>query len=149
MRIILFLALLINLLCLSTSLEEKNSTIKTNSSALMSTATRIELIQRRFNLIKKKLEKQQAKKSIRQFAFKNTQNKTQTTSEYDPILKKPTSSPVTRKTKLLSLTNKILNRDLNDEVKPQQRHSTGFSFSKKSDNRNVGHQVWDYFLVVI
>ena len=115
-------------------------------SGLSSTTTRdISPAQRRFNAIKKKLEKQQAKKSItNHFSFKSLdRDNMNTTSEYDPILKKPTSSPFTRKNKILSLSNKIMNRNLNDlKVSPKVTlGSSGFSFGSKSSDQNVGHQV--------
>lgn len=76
-------------------------------------STNIEQVQRRFNLLKKKLERQQAKKAFahRQFTFRN---KTLTTPEYDPILKKPTQSPITRGHRLIGSNSKLFSRNLNE-----------------------------------
>lgn len=129
-----FSVALLLIVLVSSSYEESTATTT-------AAASKLDVVQKRFNQMKRRLEKQQAKKSIRQFAFKHAVNQTGVTSEYDPILKKPTSSPVTRKNRLLSLTNKVLNRDLNEQKRDM--NSSGFSFRSKivAAQNNTGNQV--------
>jgi hypothetical protein len=120
---LLFLILLNVTLALVVVDEQANST---NVSA-MATTSRVNLVQKRFNLFKKKMEKLKAKKSLaaRQFSSGGKNS----TTEYDPILKKPTSFAKSASSTLLNSNNKLLT-------------TSSSSFLMQANASNISNQCW-------